>query len=148
LGVRWCRFRAGLLGILLLAGCEMESPGLPETFEAADALARQHSATPEGAHYENVEVVKQQKLSGFKGLMECYASVGTPDRTPFRMVLAITEGGVVKRVYLDRETNVALCVQDDMLGELFTPPPFAPFYQSFTMSFHASQPQRWDPNAP
>jgi hypothetical protein len=139
---------AALLGALLLWGCEMESPGLAESFEQADALSKRHSASPEGARYEQVEVVKHQKLSGFQGLMECYARVQQPDRTPFRMILAITESGIVKRVYLDRETNVSLCVRDDMSGEVLSPPPFAPFYQSFTMTFQVGQPRHWDPNAP
>ena len=148
MGRRSSYLSLGLLVVLLFAGCEMEMPGPTESFEAADALSKQHTATPEGARYEQVEVVKHQKLSGFQGLMECYASMRQPDRTPFRMILAITESGVIKRVYLDRETNVSLCVRDDMLGEVLTPPPFAPFFQGFTMTFQVGQPKRWNPNAP
>jgi len=136
----------GLLGMLFVAGCEMEAPRPPETFEEAEAISRRHNATPEGARYERIEILEHQKLIGIQRMLECFASVKNPDPTPFQMILAITASGIVDRVYLEHETNVSTCVRDDVLGQVLSPPPFAPFYQGLSMAFQLGEAEDRNPD--
>ena len=133
------RFRFLLLVVLsafAVSACDSEvPPPLVESFPEADALSYQHSSTSDGKEYELEQVVPHHQQVSSRALQACYKTVADPDIAPFKLIIAISETGMVERVYLERETNLSLCITAALLSDTFPRPPFSPFYQGLSMSF-------------
>jgi hypothetical protein len=132
------RLRFPLLVILsafAVSACDTAVPPLVDSFSEADALSDQHSSTPEGRVYEREQVLPHHQQVSSRSLRACYQIVAEPDISAFKLIIAISEAGTVEQVYLERETNLSLCITAALLSDTFPRPPFSPFYQGFSMSF-------------
>src|SRR5690606_39795397 len=70
-----------------------------------------------------------------KVLQGCLKSVSGPDDSKFEMVIALSSTGSVDKVYRNRETNIGLCMIDELEKDKFPSPVKSPFYIHIAMSF-------------
>ena len=70
-------------------------------------------------------------------LQDAAAECATPnaDTSPFVIVAELDTAGAVRRTWREGGTPLAICVQKQVNGKSLAPPPRAPFYTSFELSF-------------
>ncbi|WP_225583752.1 hypothetical protein [Pseudoxanthomonas sp. PXM02] len=59
----------------------------------------------------------------------------TADTSPFVVVAELNAAGKVVRTWREGSTPLAICVQKQINGSALAPPPRAPFFTSFELSF-------------
>ena len=120
-----------LLPFALASGCA--SPGPPENFAGAKRLATRHSASHKGGAYERNVLVHYYQEHAAPYLGACMEALDQPDRSAFKLVLAISADGSVADVFLRESHNTSFCFAEKLRSMSFPPPPFPVFYEEILM---------------
>jgi len=108
---------------------------LPDSYQAAKAVADQHAARPDAKANEQERLVPYFGANYAEILRACFEMVENPDPSPLNFVLAIHGTGRVLRAYWDRESNIQTCLSESLSAETFPPPLFTPYFLHIELSF-------------
>lgn len=116
------------LALSLAATAFAQSPG---DYGAAKRRADADEASLPAAHAQSLRDAQQRVLE------ESIAACATPtaDTSPFVVVAELDAAGGVVRTWREGGTPLAICVQKQIARKALSPPPRAPFFTSFELSF-------------
>lgn len=118
--------------VSLLAASSMAAD-LAGSYKEAAVAADTQPKDREARIYESIDLNDYYQQKYGPVFESCLRS--THDMSPFSFVLAIGADGRVLRIYADHETNVFACVRPALQKGEFPHPPFAPYYEEFSMKF-------------
>ena len=108
---------------------------LAKNYEEAKVKADQTESVTSNKKHQSEILVPYFGKKYSTVLQSCFKTVDTPDDSEFDVILAIDKNGDVKKVYRNRETNIARCMIGELEKDRFPKPIIAPFYIHFAMSF-------------
>lgn len=120
---------------LILFSCNGVAGELVQSFEEAKVIAEQTEAIPSNKEHQYKVLMPYFSERYSKVLHGCFKSVSGPDDSKFEMVIVLGSMGSVDKVYRDRETNIGLCMIDELEKDKFPSPIKSPFYVHIAMSF-------------
>lgn len=121
--------------LLLLFSCNSMAGELVHSFEEAKVIAEQTEAVPAYKDHQYKVLMPYFGEKYSKVLQGCFKSVSGPDDSKFEMVIALSSTGSVDKVYRNHETNIGLCMIDELEKDKFPSPVKSPFYIHIAMSF-------------
>lgn len=121
--------------LLLLFSCNSVAGELVHGFEEAKVVAEQTEAIPAYKDHQYKVLMPYLAEKYSKVLQGCFKSVSGPDDSKFEMVIVLGSMGSVDKVYRNRETNIGLCMIDELENDKFPRPVKSPFYIHIAMSF-------------
>jgi hypothetical protein len=106
----------------------------PKDFPAAKRIADAHDHDQKMRTYNKAFGPFYAKTYN-KVLDNCFTKVSKPDSSPFSIILVVESDGSISKTFLNKKTNIALCLQNVIQSDKAPMPPFAPLYQEINMSF-------------
>jgi hypothetical protein len=125
----------GILSLVLIAAISAAASDLPSSFRDVVARAEAQEKAPATKRYFSTVLLPYYGQKYAPVLQSCFATVATPDNSPFSFVAAFGSEGKVLRIYADHETNIYTCLCDALKKEVFPAPPQSPYYLHIDMQF-------------
>ncbi|KAA8919810.1 hypothetical protein CEK64_10420 [Xanthomonas sontii] len=124
-----CLFAAAL-AVPALAAPAADTPA-PSDYAAAKALADRDEAGLPAAMQERLQTLQRAALD--EGVASC--ATPRPDTSPFTVVVQVQADGSVGASWRNGTTPLALCLERFLRQRPLPPPPQAPLYLSYEVSF-------------
>ncbi|MCW0401666.1 hypothetical protein NB688_001424 [Xanthomonas sacchari] len=124
-----CLFAAAL-AVPALAAPAADTPA-PSDYAAAKALADRDEAGLPAAMQERLQTLQRAALD--EGVASC--ATPRPDTSPFTVVVQVQADGSVGASWRNGTTPLALCLERFLRQRPLLPPPQAPLYLSYEVSF-------------
>jgi len=115
---------------------------LPATLKEAVKLGDEleNGAATRDYHFNTLMPYFGNKYAGI--LKHCFDTIQKPDDRAFTFVVAINADGSVLQIYRDLETNIFICMCDELIKDHFPKPPVVPYFLSIEMKFTNDKEQR------
>ncbi|WP_313928827.1 hypothetical protein [Pseudoxanthomonas sp.] len=120
----------------LLLVCALCCASLAHAQSPADYASAKQRADTDEASLPAAQASAMRDAQGV-ALEAAIAGCATPtaDTSPFVVVAELDATGKVVRTWREGGTPLAICVQKQIAGSALSPPPRAPFFTSFELSF-------------
>lgn len=122
--------------LLLACGLCFASQAQAQAQSPSDYSGAKQRADADEASLPAADASAMREAQGV-ALEAAIAGCATPtaDTSPFVVVAELDATGKVVRTWREGGTPLAICVQKQIAGSALAPPPRAPFFTSFELSF-------------